>query len=145
SVGGGIDVNGDGLSDVIVGAHLADFMGTNAGRAYVIYGKTDTTAVSLTDVVGGLGGFALDGVGGQTVGWASSGGADIDGDGFGDVVVGAPRADIPASDAGRTFVIFGGNFTGAVTLRGTPAADQLIGTGDIDVIVSGSGDDEIHG
>jgi hypothetical protein len=36
------DVNGDGVSDLIVGARLQDGGGTNAGAAYVVYGPAPT-------------------------------------------------------------------------------------------------------
>jgi hypothetical protein len=37
------DVNGDGLDDLIVGAHNADLSGkTDAGKSYVIFGKIGT-------------------------------------------------------------------------------------------------------
>jgi hypothetical protein len=36
------DVNGDGLDDLIVGAHQDNLFGKgNAGKSYVIFGKTD--------------------------------------------------------------------------------------------------------
>ncbi|MBI5153929.1 FG-GAP repeat protein, partial [Candidatus Poribacteria bacterium] len=48
SVSGAGDVNGDGLADLIVGALLADPGGdSNAGETYVVFGKTDGTAVDL--------------------------------------------------------------------------------------------------
>jgi hypothetical protein len=40
------DVNGDGLGDLIVGAHNADPSGkSNAGKSYIIFGKIDSTAI----------------------------------------------------------------------------------------------------
>lgn len=46
SVGGGGDLNGDGLDDVIVGAHYNDEAGSNAGKVYIYFGgdTMDTVA-----------------------------------------------------------------------------------------------------
>src|SRR5262249_8995586 len=56
------DVNGDGLDDLIVGAPATDQDGhSNAGRAFVVFGRTDTSKVRLEDVAAGVGGFALNG------------------------------------------------------------------------------------
>ncbi len=33
------DINGDGLGDVIVGAHYADINGVSSGASYVVFGK----------------------------------------------------------------------------------------------------------
>ncbi|MEK9825311.1 MAG: integrin alpha, partial [Methylotenera sp.] len=53
SVSGAGDVNGDGLSDLSVGAPFNDAGGADAGRSYVVFGKTDGTAVNLADVAAG--------------------------------------------------------------------------------------------
>lgn len=58
SVSGAGDVNGDGLLDLVVGGPV-DPSGSDSGRSYVVFGKADTTGVQLSDIVGGVGGFAL--------------------------------------------------------------------------------------
>jgi len=111
------DINGDGLSDVVIGAFNADFSGQNSGRTYVAFGKIDTSPVLLRDVATGLGGFAIDGefvnsLSGRSVGPAG----DIDGDGLGDIVLAAPFFFENAMTFGRTYVVFGKTDGGAVSL-----------------------------
>ncbi len=48
SVSSAGDVNGDGIDDLIVGAHNGDDGGDSAGEAYVIYGQAGTSVVRLT-------------------------------------------------------------------------------------------------
>ena len=55
---------------------------------------------------------------------------DVNGDGFADLIIGAPGAESAggASGEGESYVVFGGNFTGAVTHLGTTGNDTLTGT-----------------
>jgi hypothetical protein len=121
------DVNGDGLADLLVGARWADPNGIPAaGRTYVVFGKTDTSAISPGDLEQGIGGFVLDGeAAGDDSGRSVSGMGDISGDGIPDVVVGAPFADPGDLDsAGRAYVVFGKADTDAIAL-----ADVASGVG----------------
>ena len=114
SVAGAGDVNGDGIPDVIVGARSADprSRGTDAGASYVIYGQASPSDVDLGALApGGFGpgGFRIDGAAaGDRSGSSVDGAGDINGDGFADVIIGAPEADTAAgTDAGAADVVFG--------------------------------------
>lgn len=91
AVGAAGDANGDGYADVLVGAYGNDAGGSAAGRAYVYFGAATPDPVADWFLTGDR---TLD-----NLGFAVSGAGDVDGDGFGDVVVGAPY-----SDAGRVYI-----------------------------------------
>jgi hypothetical protein len=62
SVSNAGDVNGDDLDDLIVGAFHADVSGkSDAGKSYVIFGKKDSTAIDLSAIASGTGGFVING------------------------------------------------------------------------------------
>jgi hypothetical protein len=55
-------VNGDGLDDLIIGALYADSNGkVDTGKSYIVFGKQDNTAINLSAIAAGTGGF--DGIG----------------------------------------------------------------------------------
>ncbi|MBK8553938.1 MAG: FG-GAP repeat protein [Ignavibacteria bacterium] len=114
------DVNGDGYSDVIVGAPLNDAIGANAGRAYVYFGGS--TMNNTADVI--LSGAAAN----DQYGTSVSSAGDVNGDGYSDVIVGANLNDAGGSNAGRSYIYFGGitmNNVVDLTLTGLAASDQF--------------------
>ena len=126
SVSGAGDLNGDGVDDLIIGAPKADPGGKNAaGESYVVFGKRDNVD-SEFDLANldGTNGFAIRGIRSpDNSGNSVSGAGDINGDGIGDIVVGAnsARPDINSKgSAGESYVIFGDDDTfGAVFDLGT--------------------------
>ncbi len=135
------DMDGDGFSDLIVGANARDDAGGGAGAAYVFAGGpgADSTPELIL-----LGAAAGDGFG-VTV--ASAG--DVNRDGFADVIVGASGNDAGGADAGQAYVFYGGPFgtpggtSADATLTGAAAGDQygitVASAGDI----SGDGFDDV--
>ncbi|MEX1366371.1 MAG: Ig-like domain-containing protein [Nannocystaceae bacterium] len=147
AVAGPGDLDGDGYADLVLGSPNVDVPGLLAGRGYAVFGKTNTVPLPLVDLTARLGGFSLAAEAAQDqLGWAVGGAGDVDGDGFADLVISARRADPPAGiDAGRSYVVFGGNLSGSLTALGDDAANVLVGGPGIDVMVAGAGDDELHG
>jgi hypothetical protein len=101
------DVNGDGFDDVVGGAHFADVGGLmDAGRISVFLGPGLTTVLPLTQPTPEAGARFTP---------ASTG--DVNGDGFDDVVAGAPYADVGGvANAGEAFVFLGPGLTSSFAL-----------------------------
>ena len=145
------DVNGDGFDDILVGAYGADpgsdQFSNRTGETYVVFGSGNGFASSLDlSTLDGSNGFRLDGIdAGDNSGISVSTAGDVNGDGYADILVGAYQAD-PGGDskAGETYVIFGGDFTNAVTHAGTSAGETLTGDGTANVMVAGEGDDTLQ-
>jgi hypothetical protein len=146
SVSSAGDVNGDGFDDLIVGAPGDGPNGNRSGASFVVFGKTDGSAVELSAIGAGTGGFVINGVSKYDYsGRSVSSAGDVNGDGFDDLIVGAFGDDPNGNRSGASFVVFGGDFSGAATEIGTFGDDTLTGTDGIDVIFAGTGDDNIDG
>jgi hypothetical protein len=146
SVSSAGDINGDGLADLIIGAPYADPNGWTSGSTYVVFGKTDTSAIELSAVAAGTGGFVIHGESQyDRSGNSVSSAGDVNGDGLADLIIGAYGAD---SYSGSSYVVFGST-TGAFSSGsnfsqlGTAAADNLTGTTGNDAIAAAAGNDTI--
>lgn len=152
SVASAGDVNGDGFDDVIVGApQLGSDLGygVSRGETYLVYGKADWSETPALDLAAldGSNGFTLLGKDiGDGTGFSVSSAGDLNGDGFADLVIGAPGADKEGGfDEGVSYVVFGGNFAGTATHVGTAQDDTLLGTMAAETFVGGTGDDTLIG
>ena len=95
------DTDGDGLADLAVGAPYEHGSGSWTGAVYLVLGTPrGTMDLSLADAkwtgrgAGGLAGSAL-------------AGGDVDGDGYADLLVGAPGDDAGGTGAGAAFLLRG--------------------------------------
>jgi len=115
------DVDNDGISDLAVGASgVTDAGLKHAGRVYLFSGADGTLIRSISSpdpVKGGRFGFSI----------ASAG--DLDADGRGDLVVGAPRARTPGKGrTGAAYLISGGDGSELALLSPpTPRKGSLMG------------------
>lgn len=104
------DVNGDGFSEVIVGAHFFDNGETDEGKAFVYYGSGDGLATTSAWTRLGL-------QFGANFGSSVASAGDVNGDGYSDVIVSEPGFDGGYVDEGRVYVFHGA----AAGLATTPA------------------------
>jgi len=103
------DVNGDGYSDIIVGAYGYDPNNhTNDGAAFVYIGSNSGI---VTTPNWQRTGYSLSS---NYFGWSVSSAGDVDGDGYDDIIVGAPSYTNGESGEGIAYV-FKGSSTGVLT------------------------------
>jgi hypothetical protein len=124
-----IDFNGDGYADLAVGAPQAGAAGSPRGQIYVFLGGPHGIRLQ-PDIAFGV-------AAGGDFGWALDGAGDFDGDGYGDLVVGAPTTQLGNSLSGRAYIAFGG----ADSYRGIgPLDTESSGVVQVGIAVAGGGD-----
>lgn len=105
------DVNGDGRDDLVIGAPFADNAGTSSGSSYVVFGRAAggfTAPILGLASLDGSTGFRLDGgAAGILSGDAVAGAGDVNGDGVGDLIIGAQSASPNGDSSGSSYVVFG--------------------------------------
>ncbi len=105
-VSGAGDINGDGYSDLLIGAYGYP-QGNNTGRNYVVFGGpgiVGSSGVFNLSSLNGANGFKLDGENNGDYSGISGVAGDINGDGVGDLLIGAYGH---ANFTGRSYVVFG--------------------------------------
>ncbi|MBL0055245.1 MAG: FG-GAP repeat protein [Chitinophagaceae bacterium] len=120
SVASAGDVNGDGYSDVIIGAYQYDD-GVNAheGRAFVYHGSPTGLSVSPTNNLD-AGNQA-----GANFGYSVALAGDVNADGYSDVIIGAHQFDDGANTAEGQAFVYHGSVTG---LSATPNSTSMMPT-----------------
>ena len=119
------DVNGDGYDDVAIGAPGRDNTGSATGELKVFSGRDGSVLWSADGVANN-----------DQLGWFVSNTGDVDGDGYDDVVCGAPWADqVGKVDCGRAVVYSGRDGSILHSVYGDGASDRfgwaVSGTGDV--------------
>jgi hypothetical protein len=99
------DMNGDGYGDLLVAGPRVDTGVEDGGSVYVIAGPGDVggpiDAVATAEIYGEA---AFD-----LIGYSLDGSADVNGDGFSDLLIGAPYTDFSAAatEAGTAYFLYG--------------------------------------
>ncbi len=129
------DVDGDGRADLLVSAFKNDEAGEDAGAVYLVLDAAGGDA-PLGDAAYAWTGEAA----GAYAGYALSGAGDVDGDGLGDLFVGAFLASPEGSATGAAYLLTSEGLASG-SLSG--ASTRLVGVSDDDhfaVSVAGGGD-----
>jgi hypothetical protein len=104
AISGGEDIDGDGLSDLLVGARRSSLGASLGGAVGLFYGPVSGTLdFSAADAVFTAAGADDDLGGGAAVGLIG----DMDGDGFGEVAMGARNNDANGTNAGAVYLFDG--------------------------------------
>ena len=105
SVAAAGDVDSDGFDDMLVGAPGNGNYASDAGRTYLVRGREQPwgTVEPLVAMDGIYQGMSVS----DNSGLAVAGGADVDGDGYDDVLIGAPGADTQGLNVGAAYLVRG--------------------------------------
>ena len=128
------DLDGDGRSEILVGAHRADAAGVDSGLARVLSGGDGSTLWNLPGAAPG-----------DAFGLSVADAGDVDGDGVPDLAIGAPlhaaggagagAVDLVSGADGSTLLHVDGDVPGGLLGYAVAGAGDVDGDGRADVIV----------
>lgn len=121
------DFNGDGRSDIIVGSYAYQSGVYQGGIVCVWYGDNVTPPLGAAGLISNVDWLGSGGALTQYFGWSVSGAGDVNGDGYGDLVVGAKYYSNGASREGGVFV-WGGSSTGLPGTGSSPGNVNIMRT-----------------
>ncbi|MEZ4813944.1 MAG: FG-GAP-like repeat-containing protein [Bdellovibrionota bacterium] len=139
----GMDVNGDGITDLLVGASQNDDFGLQSGSVYIYLGNSTSTDIFPSYQINGPSLLAY-------LFGSSLAAGDLNNDGFDDLIVGASGADVGGTDRGAVYVYQSDNVTGAInfssysTFQHSAAANSdFLGASVLAYDYDGDGDDDL--
>ena len=100
------DLDGDGVADLAAGAMLDDTGGTDRGALYLLLMNSNSTVKSNFKIADNTGGFDFALTNTARFGISTVGLGDLDGDGVGDLAIGADKDDTGGMDRGALWVVF---------------------------------------
>jgi hypothetical protein len=136
SVAGAGDVNGDGYADLLIGAYGYS---NRTGRAYLVLGSSSPSSIGLGSADAIYTGQGVSNYAGSSV----AGAGDVNGDGYDDVLIGAPYYDDGGNQyAGRAYLVLGSSSPSSIGLGSANATyigesgsnfagDSVAGAGDV--------------
>jgi hypothetical protein len=132
SLAGGEDVNGDGIDDLVIGDSGYDPANPaapyNTGAAFVVYGQEgERPTVELGSVTANGEGFAI--VGAEEGSYLEAVGmaGDVNGDGVGDLIVGATGTYRSGTFVGYAAVVYGAASRGGNVVLSRSGLDPAVG------------------
>jgi hypothetical protein len=102
AVAGVGDLDHDGLADIAIGAPLANGIAVSSGRVLVYYGPV-SGALTTADADAVIDGITFN----EMLGTSVAAAGDLNDDGTGDLVIGAPRPNLNGAGTGHAYVFYG--------------------------------------
>jgi hypothetical protein len=126
AIAGAGDVNGDGRDDVEVAEPNSHDNGIeSSGSVYMIFGRSLTSPIDLAEL--GERGLRIEGPRvGSEVGQTLGGGADVNGDGRPDLLLGSPLANYNGPGSGSVYAVKGRTRPGKLALANPSASIMRI-------------------
>jgi concanavalin A-like lectin/glucanase superfamily protein/FG-GAP repeat protein len=132
SVSSAGDVNGDGYDDILIGAYMDADGGNEAGGAYIVFGCNNNSGIYnnscwlIQDMsLGSANASFLGEDDADNAGTSVSSAGDVNGDGYDDILIGAPKDEDGGMDSGQTYLIISvhnetGRNTGVFSVDSSP-------------------------